>query len=54
MIATYHDDGVLAQAASFGLVEPDNIVLSVIKRAEDNDDIIVRCYETAKQATDPA
>ncbi len=51
LIATYHDDGALAQTASFGLVEPDNIILSVIKQAEDNDDIIVRCYETAKQAT---
>jgi len=35
-------------------VDPDNIVVSAIKRAEDDDGLIVRCYETAgiaRQAT---
>jgi alpha-mannosidase len=48
---TYHDNGTRPQAESFALVEPENIILSVLKQAEDNGDIIVRCYETAKQAT---
>ncbi len=51
LIATYHVDGTLPQTASFALVEPENIILSVIKQAEDGDDVIVRCYETARQAT---
>jgi alpha-mannosidase len=51
LIATYHPDGDLPQAKSFGLIEPENIVLSVLKQAEDNDDIIIRCYETAKRVT---
>jgi alpha-mannosidase len=51
MLATYHDDGNLPQARSYASAEPENIIISVIKQAEDNDDIIVRAFETAKQAT---
>jgi alpha-mannosidase len=33
-------------------VQPENIIVTVIKRAEDNDDLIIRCYESAKTATE--
>jgi len=46
MIETYHE-GPLPQSASHLAVDPDNIVVSALKRAEDDDDVIVRCYETA-------
>ncbi len=47
---TFHA-GKLPQSDSFALIEPDNLILSVVKQAEDNDDLIVRAYETAKIAT---
>jgi alpha-mannosidase len=50
LIATYHK-GSLPQKASFVSVDQANVVVSVIKKAEDNDDLIVRCYETAKIQT---
>src|SRR5207253_3531057 len=50
LFATYHD-GKLPQQNSYAVAEPHNIVISVIKKAEDNDDLIVRCYETSKIAT---
>jgi alpha-mannosidase len=46
MIETYHD-GPLAPTVSHLDVEGDNVVVSAMKRAEDDDDLIVRCYETA-------
>ncbi len=50
MIETYHD-GPLAQSSSHLAVEPDAIVLSALKRAEDDDALIVRCYETSGRPT---
>jgi alpha-mannosidase len=50
LIATYHPDGQLPQSDSFIEVTPDNIVVTVLKKAEDNDDLIVRAYETTKTA----
>jgi alpha-mannosidase len=47
---TYHP-GALPQHNSFLAVEPENITVSAIKRAEDNDDLIVRCYETNRVMT---
>ena len=48
--ATYHA-GVLPQSQSFAAIEPENLILSVVKQGEDGDDLIVRAYETAKIAT---
>jgi alpha-mannosidase len=53
LIGTYHT-GKLPQSNSFIAVDQDNIVVSVVKQAEDNDDLILRCYETAKIATHAA
>ncbi len=51
MFATFHPDGRLPQSDSFIDVQPDNIVVSVLKQSEDNDDLIIRAYETINQAT---
>jgi alpha-mannosidase len=47
---SYHA-GPLPQRDSFLVAEPANIVVSAVKRAEDGDDLIVRCYETSGAAT---
>jgi alpha-mannosidase len=39
--------GTRPLSASFLSVNAPNVVVSVVKRAEDGDDFIVRCYETA-------
>lgn len=39
-------EGDLPKAYSFVSVQPENIILTVIKKAEDSDDIILRFYET--------
>ncbi|RPI98118.1 MAG: alpha-mannosidase, partial [Chloroflexi bacterium] len=50
LLATSHQ-GPLPQAASYLEVEPPAIVVSAVKQAEDGDDLILRCYETARAAT---
>ena len=44
-------DGKLPKVHSFVSAEPDNIVLTVVKKAEDSDDTILRLYETAGKDT---
>ena len=39
--------GTRPLAASFLSVDVPNVVVSVVKKSEDGDDLIVRCYETA-------
>jgi alpha-mannosidase len=46
VVTTIHQ-GPLAHSASFVAVDDENVVVSVVKKAEDNDDLVVRCYETA-------
>ncbi len=48
---TYHPWGRLPQRAAFIAVEPDNIIVSVLKQAEDGGAWILRCYETHNVAT---
>jgi alpha-mannosidase len=50
IIETYHE-GTLPQQDSYLSVDQDNIIISAVKKAEDNDDLIVRCYESTKTAT---
>jgi len=50
LVETYHD-GPLPQINSFLSVDQDNIIVSVVKKAEDSDDTVIRCYETNKVAT---
>jgi alpha-mannosidase len=50
VIETYHE-GSLPQQDSYISVDKDNIIVSAMKMAEDNDDLIIRCYETNQEAT---
>ncbi|MBM7551514.1 alpha-mannosidase [Thalassobacillus pellis] len=50
IIETYHD-GPLKQKDSFLHVEMDNIIVSSVKQAEENDDLIIRAYETSNNGT---
>jgi alpha-mannosidase len=43
--------GTRAQAASFLSVDVPDVVVSAVKQAEDGNDLIIRCYETAGRAT---
>ncbi len=47
---TFHP-GPLPLAAEFVAAEPANIVVTAVKQAEDGDDMILRCSETAGVAT---
>lgn len=51
LIVTYHPIGTLPQADTYIEVRPDNVVVSVLKQAEDNNDLILRAYETTKTST---
>lgn len=44
--------GNYPRSASFLSMDADNIVVTVIKQAEDNDDLIFRCHETHGRTTD--
>ncbi|SDO39114.1 alpha-mannosidase [Paenibacillus sp. yr247] len=50
VIESFHE-GELSQTDSFVNVNRDNIIVSAIKKAEDNKDLILRVYETNKSAT---
>jgi alpha-mannosidase len=43
--------GTRAQSASFLSVDVPDVVVSDVKQAEDGNDLIIRCYETAGHAT---
>mgnify|MGYP001037776790 CR=1 FL=1 len=51
LIATYHPEGAWPMRASFLSAEPDNVLVTVVKQAEDGDDMILRAYETTKTPT---
>ncbi len=48
---TYHK-GSLPQQNSYLQVDTDHVVVGALKQAEDSEDMILRCYETAKVAVD--
>ncbi len=50
LVATTHP-GELPQVDSYLSVEPDNLMVSVVKQAEDNDDLVLRVVETAGDQT---
>ena len=43
--------GTRPLSASFMSVDVPNVAVSAVKKSEDGDDLIVRCYETAGRAT---
>ena len=51
LIGTAHPDGALPKEESYISVEPANIIISVVKKAEDSDAMVLRAYETDHQAT---
>ncbi len=51
LASTFHPQGTLPPFSSFMSVEPANILLTVLKQAEEGDDLILRAYETAGAAT---
>ncbi|MFS0613449.1 alpha-mannosidase [Lederbergia ruris] len=51
IIETYHK-GSLPQKDSYLSVDAENVVVTVMKKAEDNDDIIIRAYETTNIETE--
>jgi alpha-mannosidase len=53
LVETCHP-GALPQRESYVVVDQENIVVSALKQAEDGDDIVMRCYEAHKVATQAA
>lgn len=49
--AEYKHSGLLSQEQSFISIDRENIVVTVIKEAEDSNDIILRAYETIGKET---
>jgi alpha-mannosidase len=45
-------DGKLPKASSFLKIDPDNLIVSSIKLAEDSNDLIFRCVETTGVTTE--
>ncbi|MDQ3937888.1 MAG: glycosyl hydrolase-related protein [Chloroflexota bacterium] len=50
IIESFHD-GPLPLRSWFAAVDAPNVVLTVLKQAEDGDDLIMRAYETTRSAT---
>ncbi|MDG6954668.1 MAG: alpha-mannosidase [Nitrososphaerota archaeon] len=44
-------DGTLPKEMSFVSAEPGNVILTVFKRAEDSDEVVLRLYETSGKAS---
>ncbi len=51
LFATFHPDGTLPQSDSFIRVEPANVMVTVLKQAEEGDGIVLRVFETIGAAT---
>lgn len=51
LFGTFHPNGTLPPTDSFIDVQPSNVVVTVLKQAEDGDGWIVRAYETTKTQT---
>jgi alpha-mannosidase len=51
LAASYHPEGTLPLSNSFVSVNRENLLVSVLKQAEQGDDLILRCVETSKEAT---
>ena len=50
MFATFHPEGILPQCDSFLEAKPENVMVTVLKQAEDGNGFIVRAFETAGAA----
>ncbi len=50
LFTTFHPEGKLAPCDSFISVKPENLMVTVLKEAEDGDGLILRAYETSGAA----
>src|SRR5215216_2693171 len=50
LFATFHSDGTLPQSDSFLTVEPENVMVTVLKQSEEGDGIVLRAFETSGAA----
>jgi alpha-mannosidase len=50
MFATFHPEGTLPQTDSFLTVEPENVMVTVLKQAENGDGFVLRAFETSGAA----
>ena len=50
LFATFHPDGTLPPSDSFIAVEPQNVMVTVIKQAEDGNGFVLRAFETSGAA----
>ena len=52
VIVSHPHGGVLQPHGSFIKVSRENVLVSVLKKHEDSDDLILRCYETSGKETE--
>jgi alpha-mannosidase len=50
LVETFHPQGELPQSDSYLSVDRENILVSVLKKAEDDDSLVLRCVEVHKEA----
>jgi alpha-mannosidase len=51
LFATFHPEGTLPLSDSFITVEPENVMVTVLKQAEDGDGLVLRAFETSGALT---
>lgn len=51
LFASFHRNGTLPQSESFIDTTPENVMVTVLKQAEDGDDLVLRLFETGGAAT---
>ncbi len=49
LIGTFHPAGTLPPSEAFVTAEPENVIVSVLKMAEDGEALILRAYETTQR-----
>lgn len=49
-VATTAHAGALPSSHAFVRVQPENVLLSALKKAEDSEDLVMRCYESTGQS----
>ena len=54
LFGTFHPDGTLPQSDSLLSVEPANVMVTVLKQAEDGDGLVLRAFETSGAAAHAA
>src|SRR5215207_6777517 len=50
LFSTFHPEGTLLQSDSFITVDPEHVMVTVLKRAEDDSGLVLRAFETSGAA----